>query len=88
MLHAANDNSIRHKVEPRLVPAAKAARRLHLTAPQFAAKLRDLIAAGFPGPCPVVGHFDLVAIDAWLDRQFGVQVEPADDFETRLARLG
>lgn len=70
---AANDNqpqgaSIRFTVVPRLVPPAKAARRLHLTPAEFEAKRADLHRRGFPMPVPVVGHFDLLAIDAWLDR--------------------
>jgi hypothetical protein len=59
-------------VEPRLVPAAKAARRLHLTEVEFMTKRSALSAVGFPQPCPITGHFDLKAIDAWLDRRAGL----------------
>ena len=64
--------SIRFAVQPRLVPADKAARRLHQTLDQFLAALPALRGVGFPAPCPVTGHFDLVAIDAWLDRRAGL----------------
>jgi hypothetical protein len=94
----ANDNhrgaSIRFPVEPRLVPPQKAARRLHLTEPDFLAKLVALQHIGFPGACPVTGHYDLLAIDAWLDRRAGlgaasgVAVNARDVFEERLASLG
>lgn len=98
-MRAANDNvptseSIRFKVEPRLVPPNKAARRLHLTHSEFQSKLRNLIQHGFPHPCPVTGHFDLVAIDNWLDGLAGLASEteapqPILDREIRerIARL-
>jgi len=63
---------IRFRVEPRLVPPAKAARRLHLTASEFTKKAADLYRVGFPPPCPVTGYFDLVAIDVWQDRRSGL----------------
>jgi len=44
----------------------KAARRLHLTEAQFKEKLGALLLAGMPPACPVTGHYDLKAIDAWL----------------------
>lgn len=64
--------SIRFSVEPRLVPAEKAARRLHLTPDDFRAKIEALRREGFPAAEPVTGNFDLVAIDAWLDRRAGL----------------
>ncbi|TIL56717.1 MAG: hypothetical protein E5Y79_28335 [Mesorhizobium sp.] len=77
MRTAANDNqlhgaSVRFAVEPRLIPAAKAARRLHLTPTEFEEKRAALHRQGFPLPCPVVEHFDLIAIDAWLDRMSSI----------------
>lgn len=93
-MKAANDNSptasaIRFAVEPRLVPAAKAGRRLHLSLSEFEQKLVALQAAGFPAPCPVIGHFDLEAIDAWIDSMSGLKSAGAvDDFESRLALIG
>lgn len=96
-MRAANDNrltgaSVRYVVQPRLVPVAKAARRLHLSPTEFEAKRAALHSHGFPLPCPVVEHFDLVAIDAWLDRMSGVGAEthgdPASLVEARLAAIG
>ena len=58
--------NIRFRVDPRDVPAEKAARRLHLTAAEFTAKLSDLMARGFPPPDPTTGMFDLAAIDQWM----------------------
>jgi hypothetical protein len=66
-------NDIRYKVDPRLVPPQKAARYLHLTLHQFQDALPSLIARGFPRACPVIGHFDLAAINHWLDLQSGVE---------------
>jgi len=48
-------NRIRFPVDPRDVPAEKAARRLHLTMPEFQAKLPALLARGFPQPDPTKG---------------------------------
>jgi hypothetical protein len=94
----ANDNlrgsSIRFPVDPRLVPPQKAARRLHLTEFDFLTKLSALQRIGFPAACPVTGHYDLQAIDAWLDRRAGlgassgVALDARDVFEERLANLG
>jgi len=97
-LTASNDNirgaSVRFVVEPRLIPPAKAARRLHLSSAEFDAKRAALHRHGFPLPCPIIGHFDLVAIDAWLDKMSGVGAEtspisdPASLVEARLAAIG
>lgn len=87
-------SSIRFPVLPRLIPPQKAARRLHLTGSEFAAKLPALRRIGFPDACPVTGHYDLHAIDAWLDRRAGigaaagVAMNAQDVFEERLAGLG
>ena len=97
-MQQANDNApvangIRFKVDPRLVPVEKAARRLSLDAAQFGEKSTALFAMGFPRPFPVIGHYDLVAIEAWLDRQSGLApangpkaAAPASEAEMR-ARL-
>lgn len=98
-MKADNDNrpqgaAVRFVVQPRLVPGAKAARRLHLTLTEFEAKRAALHRHGFPIPCPVVGHFDLVAIDTWLDRMSGLGAEqlaatdPASLVAERLAAIG
>lgn len=65
-------SDIRYRIEPRLVPPVKAARRLHLTLVEFEDKRRALEQIGFPEPCPVTGFYDLTAIDAWLDRRAGI----------------
>lgn len=57
--------AVRFRVDPADVPAAKAARRLHLTAAEFDRVLPKLLARGFPAPDPDTGHFSLEAIDAW-----------------------
>lgn len=87
-------NQIRFAVEPRLVPAQKAARRLHLTEAEFREKLDALLRAGLPAACQVTGHYDLKAIDNWLDRRAalgessGAARNAADVFAERRARLG
>jgi hypothetical protein len=59
--------SIRYPVDPRDVPASKAARRLHLTLREFEEVSDQLYARGFPRPDPTTGNFDLVEIDRWMD---------------------
>jgi hypothetical protein len=58
---------IRHRVDPRDVPPAKAARRLHLTLAEFKAKLPELRKRGFPTPDPTTGNYSLRLIDQWMD---------------------
>lgn len=70
-------NSVRFSVEPRDVPAEKAARRLHLTLSQFRACERELYARGFPHPDKTTGMFDLRAIDRWMDARAEVPM-PGD----------
>lgn len=69
--------AIRFKVQPRLVPAVVAARRLGLTCDDFLAKLPELRREGFPAAIPVTENFDLVAIDVWLDRRAGIAARDA-----------
>jgi hypothetical protein len=56
---------IRYRIDPRDVPAKKAARRLHLTLARFNELLPKLIKRGVPEPDPDTGMFDLDAIDFW-----------------------
>jgi hypothetical protein len=62
-------NKIRFRVDPRGIPPAKAARRLGLTLSAFDGLQAELFARGFPRPDSTTGNYDLVAIDAWMDRQ-------------------
>jgi len=62
----AHPNRLRFRVDPRDVPAEKAARRLHLTSAEFRAKLPQLLARDFLRPDPTTGMFDLTAIDEWM----------------------
>jgi hypothetical protein len=89
--------SIRFRVDPRDVPAEKAARRLHLTPGAFADKLPELLNRGFPPPDPTTGMFDLDAIDQWrADRHksaMSLTAEPkprnaAEVFNERRANYG
>jgi hypothetical protein len=66
------NHSIRFPVDPRDIPPEKAARRLHLTPAEFEAKLPELLARSFPPPDPTTGHFDLRAIDMWMDARSGL----------------
>ncbi|MGY3610460.1 MULTISPECIES: hypothetical protein [unclassified Bradyrhizobium] len=77
------------------MPAQKAARRLHLTETEFREKLHALQRAGFPAACSVTGHYDLKAIDAWLDARAGIgdyEGKPKrnvmDGLQERLALIG
>ena len=93
--HPPRTTGLRARVDPRDVPAEKAARRLHLTARQFAALLPDLRRRGFPAADPTTGHYDLKAIDAWMDRRSRLDCLTAPDglmdardvVDERLARM-
>jgi hypothetical protein len=61
---------IRFKIEPRDIPAEKAARRLHLSLDEFRTKLPELVKRGFPPADPTTGMFYLPAIDQWMARRF------------------
>lgn len=61
---------IRFAVDPRDVPPAKAARRLHLSPAEFDALLPRLQSRGFPSPDPDTGHYDLKKIEEWMDNRF------------------
>ena len=83
---------VRFKVEPRDIPAAKVARRLHLSLDEFRAKLPELVRRGFPPADPTTGMFYLPAIDQWMASRFKLTADPTsqDDrslINERIARL-
>lgn len=87
---APSPSQVRFVVEPRLVPPVKAARRLHLTLAEFNTKREALYRGGFPRACSVTGHYDLVAIDAWLDQRSRLgdgSSDPKAEQEYMLARI-
>ena len=91
-VRTANLQSIRFPVYPRDVPAAKAARRLHLTLAEFEDRLPRLKARGFPSADPDTGFFDLKAIDAWMDARSGLARhdearDAGTDFNERLKAI-
>jgi hypothetical protein len=65
-------SSIRLRVDPRDVPAEKAARRLGLTLANFEEVKDRLFARGFPRPDLDTGLFDLKAVEDWMDRRSGL----------------
>ncbi|CAH1670481.1 MULTISPECIES: hypothetical protein [unclassified Chelatococcus] len=73
---------VRFTVQPRCVPRKKAARRLHLSLAEFASVEPRLRARGFPTPDPDTGHYDLKAIDLWMDRQINL-TEPSRMHDAR-----
>lgn len=87
-------SSVRFPVQPRLLPEAKAARWLHLTVPQFRQAMPALRRQGFPLPCSITGHYDLIAMQAWQDRRSGINnaspsaAEEKAAMKARLATLG
>jgi hypothetical protein len=88
-----NAGQIRFRVEPRDVPAVKAARRLHLTLTEFEAKKEELFARHFPRPDPTTGMYDLVAIDEWQNARnpqllSGASKRPVDARTVAEERLG
>ena len=90
-------SGIRFRIDPRDVPPAKAARRLHLTLSEFERALPELRRRGFPQPDETTGNYDLAAIDDWMDcrsgrREAGLvkRLEPENaalNFEGRLRAL-
>ncbi|AMJ59925.1 hypothetical protein AXW83_06120 [Bosea sp. PAMC 26642] len=60
---------VRFSVDPRDVPPAKAARRLHLTIDEFEALLPQLVKRGFPTADADTGNYDLKRIDEWMDNR-------------------
>lgn len=64
--------AIRMRIEPRLVPPVKAARRLGLTLAAFEQVRPALEAKGFPKPLPVLGHYAIEAVDRWIDETAGL----------------
>lgn len=66
----------RARVEVRDVPLALAARRLGLSEARFEAAASELYARGFPRPDATTGLYDLVAIEAWMDRRSGLTGPP------------
>lgn len=63
---------IKFKVDPLMVPASKAARRLGLHVKTFEQKLPELLSIGFPKPHPVLGTYCLQAVDDWISSQAGL----------------
>lgn len=63
---------IRFRIEPRDLPAAKAARRLGLTEAEFDGLKDRLFARGFPRPDQDTGNYDLKAVENWMDHRSGL----------------
>ena len=86
---------MRFRVDPRDVPVEKAARRLGLTLDAFTRIREELFTRGFPRPDATTGHYDLVAIDAWMDARSNTDAltggskprNAGDVFIERAARL-
>ena len=64
--------ALRFRIDPRDVPADKAARVLGPTIAAFSAALPRLQNRGFPAADPDTGNYDLKAIEAWIDRRSGL----------------
>src|SRR5690606_11190469 len=79
-------SSVRFPVQPRLVPPVKAARWLHLTLDEFRAALPALRKEGFPAACPVTGHYDLIALQAWQDRRSGLSTSASTEDRVAIMR--
>lgn len=66
---AARPSQIRFPVDPRYIPAEKAARLLHKSLVEFEGLLPQLKALGFPPRCIVTGNFDRKLIEEWMDNR-------------------
>jgi hypothetical protein len=58
---------MRHKIEPRDLPAEKVARLLHITEQTFVSCLPKLYDRGFPKPDETTGNWDGNAVRRWMD---------------------
>ena len=65
-------SAVRYRIDPRLVPPEKVARRLGVTFDRFRASVPDLERSGFPKPLSVLGNYCLQAVDNWIDSQSGL----------------
>ncbi len=57
--------------EPRVLNAFQVACRLGWSEATFSARRPELKAKGFPDHNPFLGGYDAVAVEDWLDLQFG-----------------
>jgi hypothetical protein len=85
--------SIRFSVQPRMLPPSKVARWLFLSLEAFSEAQPALLKEGFPKPCPVTGHYDMRALEAWQDKRSGLAGGlPVEDrtsvMRERIANLG
>jgi hypothetical protein len=80
--------NLRYRVDPRDVPPAKAARKLHITIAEFNRSKDDLFARGFPRPDPTTGNYDLKAIEAWMDARSALATPLNNEPQPRDARDG
>jgi len=79
--------ALRMSVQPRDIPARAAARLLGLTVADFASKLPQLAARGFPCPDETTGNYDRKAVEAWMDRRSRLTADAAPtDAAARVAR--
>ena len=78
MTHAPSPAQIRYRVEPRDIPAIKAARRMHLSLEAFRAKLPELLSRGFPSADPTTGMYFLPAIDKWMEARTSLTAATAE----------
>ncbi len=63
---------VRFPIDPLLVPVEKVARRLGISTAGFAEMRADLEAAGFPKPDPIIGNYNLQAVDTWVNSRTGL----------------
>jgi hypothetical protein len=76
-----------------MLPPTKVARWLFLSIDGFNEALPALLKEGFPKACPVTGHYDMRALEAWQDKRSGlVGGLPVEDrtavMRERIANLG
>lgn len=79
-------SEIRYRIDPRLIPPEKVARRLGVTFERFKASVPELERSGFPKPVNVLGNYCLQAVDNWIDLQSGLTV-PTNPASARQAMM-
>ena len=72
---AQQQRGVRYRIDVRGISKDKVARRLGKTPAQFDLIEQALYAEGFPRADPIVGTWNIDAVDAWWDRRSGLEPE-------------
>jgi DivIVA domain-containing protein len=71
---------------PRVLSRSEVAGYIGRSDTWFGEHRGELEARGFPKPLPIVGGYDKDAVDAWLDRIGGLEVQSEASFDDAWSR--